>query len=83
MKILKPLAVLLFCSLFLDLFGIPKIQPNTTFPVSENYDLRGKELKLPTGVTLDFKGGVFITVALLAVKQKSQERIITYLEMLK
>lgn len=70
MKILKPLAVLLFCSLFLDLFGIPKIQPNTTFPVSENYDLRGKELKLPTGVTLDFKGGAFHNGSIVGCETK-------------
>lgn len=70
MKIIKLLFIIIFCSVCIDLYSIPTFQPNSTVLVSENYDLQGNELKLPTGVTLNFSGGAFINGSIVGCDTK-------------
>lgn len=50
------LLILLSC-LFVNSSGMPHLRENSTFVISKKYDLKGRVLKIPKGVTLSFKGG--------------------------
>lgn len=58
MRLLRQISISLFLlSLFANCYGFPQIRENTTFVVSKDYDLRGKTLIIPKGVTLKFDSG--------------------------
>ena len=70
MRIIRLLLVFILCSQYFLLYSNLKIRPNTTFLVSENFDLQGNELKLPAGVTLNFSGGTFINGSIVGCDTK-------------